>query len=89
MTNSLRRSIDEPGRARRRGDFRTLGERTKMDTKWHWGFTSVTQVMAIAVRAQEGWPIEAVLADVITPRALSTDGAKARSATRRRSRWTK
>jgi hypothetical protein len=38
-----------------------------MDTKRHWGFTSVTQVMAIAIRAEEGWPIEAVLADRDNP----------------------
>jgi hypothetical protein len=38
-----------------------------MDTKRHWGFTSVTQVIAIAIRAEEGWPIEAVLADRDSP----------------------
>ncbi len=29
------------------------------------GVHVVTQVMAIAIRAEEGWPIEAVLADVL------------------------
>jgi hypothetical protein len=54
--------------ARRRGDFRILGQRTKMEYEWH-GVHVVTQVMAIAIRAQEGWPIEAVLADRDNPEA--------------------